>query len=311
MSSHRAADDQVTSGLDRRTELREFLRSRRARLKPADVGLPSHGRRRVPGLRREELAQLTGVSYAYYARLEQGHGDTMSAEVLDAVARALRLTEEERDHLVRLAQPDRAGTAQGAPAPQSPPPRLRTGVRHLLDALGVPAYVVDRRLDLLGWNRQAAAVFGDWGLLPPEARNTARLIFLSPETRERFTDPQHTAMRIAAALRRNAAKGPDDAYIAALIRELTQGSEEFRRLWAQHEVSCGSAGDRVRMRHPLVGEFDLDCEPMALPGGAPMRLITYHAEPGSPSEDALRVLTGRESQPAAGTAAAMTALRNR
>jgi transcriptional regulator with XRE-family HTH domain len=152
MSSPVATNDKVTAGLDRRAELKAFLRSRRARLKPQDIGLPSYDRRRVPGLRREELAQLAGVSYAYYARLEQGFGETMSTEVLDAVAHALRLTEEERDHLIRLAQPDRNRTPRTVP----PPPRLRPTVQHLLDTLGVPAYVVSRRLDILGWNRLAA-----------------------------------------------------------------------------------------------------------------------------------------------------------
>jgi transcriptional regulator with XRE-family HTH domain len=293
MSSHVAPGDQVTSGLDRRTELREFLRSRRGRLRPEDVGLPSYGRRRVPGLRREELAQLAGVSYAYYARLEQGHGDTMSAEVLDAVARALRLTEEERDHLIRLVQPERQSTTQAAPAPQ----RLRPSVQHLLDALGVPAYVVSRRMDIPGWNRLAAAVFGDWGRLPPEERNVARLIFLSPEARDRFADPDRVALRVAGVLRTNAGKSPGDAHLSSLIQELSQKSEEFRQLWARHEVSCGSVGDSVRMRHPVVGEFDLVHEPMALPGGAPMRLVTLHAEPGSRSEEALRMLASWEMEP--------------
>ncbi|MFJ8470109.1 helix-turn-helix domain-containing protein [Streptomyces swartbergensis] len=293
MSSHVAPGDQVTSGLDRRIELREFLRSRRARLRPEEVGLPSHGRRRVPGLRREELAQLAGVSYAYYARLEQGYGETMSAEVLDAVARALRLNEEERGHLVRLAQPERQSATQDVPPPQ----RLRPSVQHLLDTLGVPAYVVDRRLDILGWNRLAAAVFGDWGQLSPEERNVARLIFLSPEARERFAEPARTAQRIAAVVRMNAGKSPGDAHFTSLIEELSRKSEEFRRLWARHEVSCGTVGEILRMRHPLVGGFDLVHEPMALPGGAPMRLVTYHAEPGSRSEEALRMLASWEMEP--------------
>ncbi|QOV36839.1 helix-turn-helix transcriptional regulator [Streptomyces ferrugineus] len=293
MSSYVAPGDQATSGLDRRTELREFLRSRRARIRPEDVGLLSHGRRRVPGLRREELAQLAGVSYAYYARLEQGYGETMSAEVLDAVARALHLNEEEREHLIRLAEPDRQSATQAVPPPQ----RLRPSVRHLLDTLGVPAYVVSRRLDILGWNRLASVVFGDWGRLPLEERNLARLIFLSPEARDRFADPDRTALSIAGALRMNAGKSPGDLYLSALIEELSQKSEEFRRFWARHEVSCGSVGESVRMRHPLVGEFDLVHVPMALPGGAPMRMVTYHAEPGSRSEEALRMLASWETEP--------------
>ncbi|KOG31561.1 helix-turn-helix domain-containing protein [Streptomyces resistomycificus] len=290
MSSRVAPGEEVTPGLDRRAELKEFLRSRRARLRPEDVGLPTYGRRRVPGLRREELAQLAGMSYAYYARLEQGYGDTMSAEVLEAVALALRLNEEERDHLIRLAQPERT---QAAPPPQ----QLRPTVRNLLDALGVPAYVVSRRMDILGWNRLATAVFGDWAQLPPEERNLARLIFLSPATRDRFADPDRAAVRAAGALRMNAGKSPGDSHLSSLIHELSQRSEEFRRLWARHEVSCGTIGDTVRMRHPLVGEFDLVHEPMALPGGAPMRLVTYHAEPGSRSEEALRTLASWEMAP--------------
>ncbi|MDW8810282.1 helix-turn-helix domain-containing protein [Streptomyces scabiei] len=293
MSSHVAPGDQETSGLDRRSELKEFLRSRRARLKPEDVGLPSYGRRRVPGLRREELAQLAGVSYAYYARLEQGYGETMSAEVLDAVARALHLTVEEREHLVRLAQPERQSATQATPTQQ----RLRPSVQHLLDALGVPAYVVDRRLNILGWNSLATAVFGDWDLLPPEERNAARLAFLSSEARKRFADPDGNALSIARALRMNAGKSPGDPHFSSLIQELRQKSEDFRQLWARHEVSCGTVGETVRMRHPLVGEFDLVHEPLALPGGAPMRLVTYHAEPGSRSEEALRTLASWEMEP--------------
>ncbi|MDX2675056.1 helix-turn-helix domain-containing protein [Streptomyces sp. NY05-11A] len=293
MSSHAVPEDKVVAGLDRRAELREFLRSRRARITPEDIGLPSYERRRVPGLRREELAQLAGVSYAYYARLEQGYGETMSAEVLDAVARALQLTEEEQDHLIRLAQPDRSRTPPAAPPPQ----RLRPTVQSLLDTLGVPAYVVSRRLDILGWNRLAAAVFGDWSQLPREERNMARLIFLSSDARDRFAEQDRMAARVAGVLRRNAGKSPEDTHLSALILELSHKSEQFRRLWAQHEVSCSPAGEVVRMRHPLVGDFDLVHEPMALPGGAPMRLNTYHAEPGSRSENALRTLTGREMEP--------------
>ncbi|WP_416966710.1 helix-turn-helix domain-containing protein [Streptomyces sp. 4F14] len=290
MSSNAAQDERVASGLDRRTELREFLRSRRARIRPEDAGVPSYGRRRVPGLRREELAQLAGVSYAYYARLEQGYGESMSAEVLDAVARALRLDTEERGHLVRLAQPERQSPL---PAPQE----LRPSVQHLLDALGVPGYVVSRRLDILGWNRLAAAVFGDWGGLPPEERNVARLIFLSPEARERFADPQRRALELAGVLRVNAAKSPGDPRLSSLIQELSHKSADFRQLWDRHEVICGGAGDVVAMRHPVVGEFDLVREPMALPGDTPMRLTTFHAEPGSRSEKALRMLAELEAEP--------------
>jgi transcriptional regulator with XRE-family HTH domain len=293
MSSREAPGEKATSGLDPRTELREFLRSRRARLRPEDVGLPSYGRRRVPGLRREELAQLAGVSYAYYARLEQGFGDTMSAEVLDAVAHALRLTEDEHAHLFGLAQPERQSPTQAALSPH----RLRPTVQHLLDTLGVPAYVVGRRMDILGWNRLAVAVFGDWAPLPPEQRNVARMFFLSPETRDRFADPERTALKVVGILRMHAGQSRGDPRLASLIEELSRKSEEFRRLWARHEVGCGGTGIPVRMRHPLVGEFDLVSERMLLTDDSPQLLIAYYAEPGSRSEEALRMLASWEMEP--------------
>ena len=158
--------------LDRRAELSEFLRTRRARLKPQDVGLPDFGRhRRVPGLRREELAQLAGVSVAYYTRLEQGNGRNVSAEVLDAIARALRLTDAEHAHLTHLAKPKQHKKKRASREQQ----QVRGALRHLLDSLeGVPAYVSGRRSEVLAWNRMAAAVFGDWSELPPRERNWAR-----------------------------------------------------------------------------------------------------------------------------------------
>jgi transcriptional regulator with XRE-family HTH domain len=290
MSTRAATGTEVKSGLDRRTELREFLRSRRARLKPEEVGLPSYGRRRVPGLRREELAQLAGVSFAYYVRLEQGYSDGVSAEVLHAVAHVLRLTEAERAHLIRLTHPERHSTAQATSWQ-----RLRPAVQHLLDALGVPAFVVGRRMDILGGNRLAAAVFGDCAPLPPEERSLPRLFFLSPTARERFADPARTAPAVVGILRVHVGKHPDDPHLASLVGELTAKSEEFRRLWERHEVGCGNPGT-MRMRHPL-GEFDLIPESMVLDGDDDQRLLTYHAEPGSSSEEALRTLACWEAQP--------------
>ncbi|MGW0822821.1 helix-turn-helix domain-containing protein [Streptomyces sp. NPDC002845] len=292
MAIHVAPGEEAASGLDRRAELKEFLRSRRARLKPEDLGLPSYGRRRVPGLRREELAQLAGVSFAYYTRLEQGYGDNMSPEVLDAVAQALRLNEDERAHLVRLAQPGR----QGATQEDSPPQRLRPAVRHLLDSLGVPAYVAGRRMDILGWNRLAAALFGDWAQLSPGERNWPRLILLSPRTRDRFADPGVMAQSILSVLRMDAGAHPDDPQLACLIKELSEKSEEFRRLWARHDVRCKSYGT-LRMRHPLVGEFDVCQETMSLPDDTVQLLVTFHAEPGSRSEKALRTLADWGTEP--------------
>ncbi|MER5301594.1 helix-turn-helix domain-containing protein [Streptomyces lasiicapitis] len=274
-------------GLDRRAELSEFLRTRRARLQPHDVGLPSYGRhRRVPGLRREELAQLAGVSVAYYTRLEQGNGRNVSAEVLDAIARALRLTDAEHAHLMHLAKPA-AHKKKRVPRAQ----KLRPAVGQLLDAMdGVPAYVVGRRSDILGWNRMAAALFGDWGRLPAEERNWARLVFLDDHMRELFADTwEQKSSDIVSFLRMDAGCYPNDPLLSALVGELSVKSEEFRRLWATHDVREKGHGVK-HLRHPLVGELTLSFETMRLQDNSEQSLVTYHAEPGSPSAEGLRLL---------------------
>ncbi|WP_405467944.1 helix-turn-helix domain-containing protein [Streptomyces canus] len=279
----------MSTGLDRRAELREFLRSRRARLRPEDVGLSASGRRRVPGLRREELARLAGVSFAYYTRLEQSHGDTMSVEVLDAVARALRLSGDEHAHLFRLARPKLHGNRHAVPRRQ----RLRPGVQRLLDALdGVPAYVCGRRLDVLGWNRLATTVFGDWSRLPPRERNLSRLVFLSPAARDRFNDLEATMLDIVSVLRVEPGTHPEGTELAALIGELTERSNDFRRLWAGHHARRRGHGVQ-RLRHPVLGELTLSFEAMGLHGDPDQTLVTYHAEPGSTSRKAMSLLTGR------------------
>ncbi|MFI1365838.1 helix-turn-helix domain-containing protein [Streptomyces griseochromogenes] len=272
--------------LDRRAELSEFLRSRRARLKPEDVGLPDFGRhRRVPGLRREELAQLAGVSVAYYTRLEQGNGRNVSAEVLDSIARALRLTDAEHAHLTHLAKP-KAHKKKPAARQQ----QVRVALRQLLDSMeGVPAYVAGRRSEILAWNRMAAAVFGDWSKLPPAERNWARLVFLHPEYRDLFIDWEQKAIDIVCALRMDAGCYPDDARLSALVGELSVKSEEFRRLWATHDVKEKSHGVK-RLHHPLVGDLALHYEGFRLTDGSDQSLVTYHAEPGSPSAQSLRLL---------------------
>ncbi|MFE0252079.1 helix-turn-helix domain-containing protein [Streptomyces sp. NPDC059010] len=274
------------TGLDRRAELSEFLRTRRARLKPEDVGLPDFGRhRRVPGLRREELAQLAGVSVAYYTRLEQGNGRNVSAEVLDAIARALRLTDAEHAHLTHLAKPK-----QHKKRPAARTEHVRPALRQLLDSIeGVPAYISGRRADILAWNRMAAAVFGDWSELPVQERNWARLVFLRPEYRDLFVEWDQKASDMVSYLRMDAGCHPDDPRLSALVGELSVKSEEFRRLWATHDVKEKSYGVK-HIRHPLVGELTLNFESFRLSDGTEQSLITYHAEPGSPSAEALRLL---------------------
>jgi transcriptional regulator with XRE-family HTH domain len=286
MDERPAPAAQVGTGLDRRAELSEFLRTRRARLKPQDVGLPDFGRhRRVPGLRREELAQLAGVSVAYYTRLEQGNGRNVSAEVLDSIARALRLTDAEHAHLTHLAKPK-----QHKKKPAARQQQVRASLRQLLDAMeNVPAYVVGRRSEILAWNRMAAALFGDWGELAPEERNWARLVFLRPEYRELFVDFEQKAIDIVATLRMDAGCYPDDPRLSALVGELSVKSEDFRRLWAQHDVKDKSHGLK-RFRHPLVGDLALRFESFRLTDGSDQSLVTYHAEPDSASAQALRLL---------------------
>ncbi|KES06692.1 XRE family transcriptional regulator [Streptomyces toyocaensis] len=276
----------ASGGLDPRAGLSEFLRTRRARLKPEDVGLPDFGRhRRVPGLRREELAQLAGVSVAYYTRLEQGNGRNVSAEVLDSIARALRLTDAERAHLTHLAKPKRHRKKQAPRAQQT-----RVALRQLLDSMDtVPAYVVGRRSEILAWNRMAAALFGDWGRMPAQERNWARLVFLNPDHRELFVEWDQKASDMVAYLRMDAGCHPDDPQLSSLVGELSVKSEQFRRLWAAHDVKEKSHGVK-RLRHPLVGELTLQWESFRPAGETEQSLVTYFAEPGSPSAEALRLL---------------------
>ncbi|MFD3841487.1 helix-turn-helix domain-containing protein [Streptomyces sp. NPDC058642] len=276
----------AAGALDPRAELSEFLRTRRARLKPEDVGLPDYGRyRRVPGLRREELAQLAGVSVAYYTRLEQGNGRHVSPEVLDAIARALRLSDAEHTHLTHLAKPK-----QQKKKPASRAQQVRGPLRTLLDTMdGVPAILVGRRSDILVWNRMAAAVFGDWAKLPAREQNWARLVFLRPEYRDLFVDWEHKASDVVSQLRMDAGSHPNDPRLSALVGELSVKSEEFRRLWATHDVKEKCHGIQ-RLHHPLVGELDLRLESFHQADAHEQMLVTYHAEPNSPSAEALRLL---------------------
>ncbi|RKE20015.1 helix-turn-helix transcriptional regulator [Streptomyces sp. TLI_171] len=261
------------------SELGEFLRLRRGRVQPSDVGLPEHGRRRrVPGLRREEVAQLAGVSVDYYVRLEQGRGDGVSAEVLDAVARVLRLDATERRHLHDLARPPRG-------APRRTPTQVRPGLRLVLDALDSPAFVLGRCMDVLAWNALGDAVVG-FSALPPAGRNTARHAFLTEAGRSLYPEYERVAAETAAFLRLDAARHPDDPELAALVAELTAGSPLFAELWARHGVQEKSHGRKL-LRHPLVGDLDLGYETLAPPGEPGLHLVVYTAEPGSATAERL------------------------
>lgn len=282
------------------TELGEFLRARRARLRPEDVGLPDYGgRRRVPGLRREELAQLAGVSAGYYARLEQGLSPNASDAVLDAIARVLRLDETERAHLHHLAR--HRPRRRRRPRPE----RLRPNVRLMIDAFGdVPALVIGRRTDVLAWNRTAHALLA--GHLPyqgPDRPNVARLVFLDPHTRELYADWRAKARDTVAELRMTAARHPDDPELAELIGELTVRSAEFAALWAAHPVHRCDPPART-FRHPLVGSMTLGNEVMELSQDEGQRLAVFTAVPGTPDAAALGLLAGLATAPRAPQAAA-------
>jgi transcriptional regulator with XRE-family HTH domain len=274
------------------TELREFLRSRRARITPEDAGLPPRsGIRRVPGLRREEVAQLAGVSVDYYVRLERGRGTNVSEGVLDAVARALCLNDTERGHLFALAKPTRTRRRP------MPPQRVRPGLYRILDTLtGNPALVLGHRSDVLASNRLARALYTDFEALPQRERNMARFVFLDPAARELYVDWERSARGTVASLHLHAGAHPDDPRLAELVGELSLRDGDFRRWWADHDVLNRSHGSK-RYRHPLVGELTLDYEALN-PTGDPEQTLGLHtAEPGSPSEDALRLLAAWSAPP--------------
>ncbi len=272
--------------MDRREELTEFLKTRRARIRPEDLGLKvfGNGRRRVPGLRREELAQAAGVSADYYVRLEQGRTDNVSQEILDAVAGVLGLNDDERAHLQRLAKPVRR------PKQRRTVQRVRPAMQQLLDALdGVPAFVLGRRMDVLAWNPLAAALIVDFGALPGKERNMPRLVFLDDSSRDFYPQWDAVAGETVEYLRMYAGRNPDDPELAELIGELSIHSEEFRTQWARHDVRDKSFGVK-RMVHPIVGELTLQYETLVMPGDSDQMLVTYSAEAGTPSESALKLL---------------------
>jgi transcriptional regulator with XRE-family HTH domain len=268
----------------RRREFAAFLRARRERLDPADLGLPRVGHRRTPGLRREEVAQLAGVSVDYYVRLEQGRDLRPSAAVLDALAGALRLAGAERDHLFRLGRT--------APEPRRSTPgveRVRPVTRRLLELVApAPAAIFGRRLDLLAWNRGFSALMIDPAQVPAGRRNMVLLMFLDPAVRELYVHWPTHARDTVAALRAAAGRHPDDPSINALVGELSIKSTEFRTLWSRHDVREKTTG-RKEFDHPLVGRISLDYEMLAVPNSDQVVQV-YSAAPGSPDDAALRLL---------------------
>jgi transcriptional regulator with XRE-family HTH domain len=232
----------------RRAELADFLRSRRASLQPADVGLPGGGRRRTPGLRREEVAQLAGVGTTWYTWLEQGREVRASLDVLEAIARALRLTAAERTHLLLL------GRGEEPPPPcQGPAERASATLRRLIENLGPsPAFILGRRWDYLAWNEAATALFGELGAVSRGERNHAWLTFMDPARREMFTDWERSSRLLVAKFRADSAHNLGDPGFEQLILALRRSSPEFCRAWKLHEVSTYGEG-RKELRHPSAG----------------------------------------------------------
>ncbi|GHC33620.1 transcriptional regulator [Streptomyces anthocyanicus] len=276
----------------------EFLRSARSRLTPREAGLDDSGpgRRRVSGLRREELARLAGVSVDYYTRLEQGRSRSASAEVLDALATALQLNDAERSHLHALARP--RPVRRSRPRPQ----RVHRATWDLLDALQQtcrPGFVLGRRLDVLAHNQLAGRLITDFRALPAAERNQARFVFLDPHARELYRDWARVAADTAAMLRLDAGRHPDDPALSALVGDLSIHSEEFRRFWSDNKVHRRSTGTKD-YHHPLVGDLTVTYQAL-IPGDDPDQILfVYGTEPGSPSETSLRLLT-RWNSAAAGT----------
>lgn len=269
-------------------ELGEFLRSRRARLRPEDVDLVDYGdRRRVPGLRREELARLAGVSVGYYTRLEQGQSHQASEAVLNALATALRLDDDERTHLHVLAKPQ----PRRHPRPEHVHPRLHT----LVNTFTAPAVVLGRYIDVLAWNRQGHALLAahlDYTAPTRDRPNWARLFFLDPRVKALFaTGWQQKAHDTVADLRMIAAHHKNAPTLTALVDDLTMHSPEFATLWSAHPVQTCAHHTRT-YHHPTLGPLTLTDDLLTLPDDEGQRLAIFYAEPGSPSAAALDFLNG-------------------
>ncbi|WP_129841212.1 helix-turn-helix transcriptional regulator [Streptomyces sp. RFCAC02] len=257
----------------------EFLRSRRARVRPEDAGLPQYGRRRVPGLRREEVAQLAGVSVDYYVRLEQGRGTNVSDAVLDAVARVLRLDRAEREYLYALVRP---GRGRGGVPGAGEAAEVRAGTRLLLDSLtATPAFVLDRSMDVLAWNALGDAVMG-FGRMGPGRPSMPRFCFLDPAARELFPEWRVVAEECVAFLRLAAGRAPGAGGPAGLVRELSVLSEDFRALWGEQRVVDKAFGVK-RVRHPEAGVLEFRYETLRAPSDDGRFLVLYTAEPGTPT----------------------------
>jgi transcriptional regulator with XRE-family HTH domain len=280
------------NGERRRAELADFLRRRRESIKPQDVGLPNGGRRRTPGLRREEVALLAGVGTTWYTWLEQGRDVRASLDVLEAIARALKLTPAERTHLVLL------GRGEDPPPCKSPAERVSATLKRMVENLGPnPAFVIGRRWDYLAWNRAATVVLGDFGGVPRAARNHVWLNFMDPARRELFPDWERGSRLLVAKFRADSAHHLGDPEFEQLIHVLRQSSPEFCKAWKRHEVARASEG-RKELRHPVEGPMAFE-HAVLHPGDAPeQRLILYTPLPDHDTPAKLARLMDRGAVPA-------------
>src|SRR6201996_1119876 len=293
--------------MDNRAQVKAFLASRRERITPGQAGLPAYGggNRRVKGLRREEVALLAGVSIDYYVRMERGNLAGASDSVLDGVANALQLDDAEREHLFALARA--AGPSARRPRPA--PATVRPVVQQVLDAVTeAPAWVRNARHDILAMNSLAQALYSPVlhsavaGATSKRPANTTRFLYLDPSAREFFIDFDRMAMDAAAMLRLEAGRNPHDKDLITLVGELSTQSELFRRHWASQNVKFHRSG-RKRLRHPAVGELDLNFEAMQLPSEPELQLNIYTADPDTPTADGLKLLATWAATRAADAAA--------
>lgn len=273
--------------------LGQFLRARRALVRPEDSGLPAGGRRRVAGLRREEVAMLAGVSTDYYMRLEQGRERNPSAQVVDALARTLGLDEEAAAHLHRLAR-----SASGRRRPGTRRERVSPTLLRMMEGWhSTPAVVLGRCLTVLAHNTLGRALFDGHAY----SGDLVRLVFLEPDAKEFYPDWERVAVNTVAALRAAAGADHNDARLIETVGELSLKSEEFRRLWARHDIRRKTR-ETKRFRHPLVGELTLDYESLTVNSAPGQQLVVYQAAPGSPSEQALSLLGSLSAEESAAQA---------
>ena len=284
-------------------ELAQFLTTRRAKLTPADVGLPVHGRRQVRGLRREEVASLAGVSVEYYKRLERGNVSGVSEHVLEGLARALQLDDAERAHLFDLARAANPIVSRRRSRPVKQ--KIRPVVQRILDQVAAPATVRNARLDYLGANALGRALYAPVFDSREQPANSARFAFLDPAARDFYADWERTAKDLVAHLRSEAGRNPFDRQLSDLIGELSTRSDEFRARWAAHNVRFHRTGTK-HIHHPVVGELELSYESLELSADDGLSVAVFTAEPGSASQQGLDLLASWAATPHGGDDAAAT-----